>query len=1042
LAREKLFMGRIETHEELDSLRESIVRKRDPKKTCVTVCGGTGCTAWGSQAVIDALTDEMERRGLKDKVGVKKTGCHGFCERGPVVVILPKEIFYPQVTVEDIPEIVSKTIIGEEIVERLLYADPASGEKIVFAYEVPFYKKQRRIVFRDNGRIDPTDISDSIAHDGYLALSKALASMTPEQVIETVEQSGLRGRGGAGFPTGRKWRLVRAAIGDTKYVVCNGDEGDPGAFMDRSVLEGNPHLVLEGMLIAAYAVGAKIGYIYVRAEYPLAVSNLRIAISQAEELGLLGENILGSGFSCEIRLKEGAGAFVCGEETALLASIEGRKGMPRPRPPFPAQSGLWGKPTNINNVETYANVPSVITNGASSYSSLGTETSKGTKIFSLTGKVNNTGLVEVPMGTTLGEVVDDIGGGIPKGRKFKAVQTGGPSGGCIPSGYLGLPIDYESLTEIGSIMGSGGMVVMDESTCMVDIARYFLAFTQVESCGKCVPCRLGTKRMLEILTRITQGEGAEGDIELLTELAEGVKDSALCGLGQTCPNPVLSTIQYFRDEYEAHIRDKRCPAAACDALVYAPCEHTCPVNVDAVGYIALISEGRFEEALNLVRQRNPLAGVCGRVCHHPCEDKCRRGDTDDPVAIAALKRFAADYGAKMALQTKIPVVKRREEKVAIVGSGPAGLNAAYHLARWGYQVTIFEALPVAGGMLAVGIPEYRLPREVLQADINFITSLGVEIKVNTPVGAHLSLDNLFQQGYKAVLLAIGAHRGLRLGIKGEELQGVFDGVSLLRHINLARKVTLGDRVAVIGGGNVALDAARSSLRLGAKEVTIVYRRSREEMPANREEISEAGHEGIKLLYLTAPSRIVGRDGQVQSLECIRTELGEYDASGRRRPVPIEGSEFSLSVDAVIAAIGQSPDISFLRGEEGLETTRGNTFIVEPVTLATQQAGVFAAGDDVTGPATVIEAMAAGEKAAISIDKYLRGEDMRANRLAESKKPIDIPWEEERTEAGPRQQMPTLPTESRVADFREVDLGFPEEMAVKEARRCLRCDLNR
>ena len=1036
-------MSKIGTPQELDSLRESILKKRDPNNTCVTVCGGTGCTAWGGDGVRAAFAEEIERRGLENKVEVKKTGCHGFCERGPLVVILPKEIFYPQVTKDDVPEIVSKTIIGEEIVERLLYTDPASGKKIVFDYEVPFYAKQRRIVFRDNGRIDPTDISDYIAHDGYAALSKALTSMTPQQIIEEVEESGLRGRGGAGFPTGRKWRLVRAAIGDTRYIVCNGDEGDPGAFMDRSVLEGNPHLVLEGMFIAAYAIGAKVGYVYVRAEYPLAVKHLRTAISQAEELGLLGENILGSGFSFEIRIKEGAGAFVCGEETALLASIEGRRGMPRPRPPFPAQSGLWGKPTNINNVETYANVPFIIINGADWYSRLGTETSKGTKIFSLTGKVNNTGLVEVPMGTTLGEVIYGIGGGIPKGRRFKAVQTGGPSGGCIPSTQLGLPIDYESLAAVGSIMGSGGMVIMDETTCMVDIARYFLTFTQTESCGKCVLCRLGTKRMLEILTRITEGKGAEGDIELLVELGEGIKDSSLCGLGQTCPNPVLSTINYFRDEYEAHIREKRCPAAVCEALVYAPCEHTCPLNVDAVGYIALISEGRFGEALNLVRERNPLAGICGRVCHHPCEDKCRRGDLDEPIAIATLKRFAADYGAKAGIETKVSLAKPRNEKVAIVGSGPAGLNAAFHLARRGYQATIFEALPVVGGMLAVGIPEYRLPREVLQADIEFITGLGVEIKTNTPVGPDLSSGGLLEQGFKAVFIAVGAHKGQKLAIAGEDLEGVFDGVSFLRDLNLGKGVSLGDKVAVIGGGNVALDAARSALRLGAKRVSIVYRRSREEMPANEEEIEEAEREGIELLYLAAPSRILGRDGKVMSMECIRMELGEFDASGRRRPVPIKGSEFSMDVDTVVPAIGQSPDLSFLGGDDGLDTTTGGTFVVDPVTLATNRPGVFAGGDAVTGPATVIEAMAAGEKAAISIDRYLRGQDMREKRFREPRKRAEEAWEEE-TEATTerRLEIPQLPIKERLCDFREVNLGFSEEMAVKEAKRCLRCDLRK
>ncbi|TET42619.1 MAG: NADH-quinone oxidoreductase subunit F, partial [Dehalococcoidia bacterium] len=468
-------MEKIRTADELNSFRQSIIGKIDPNKTCVTVCGGTGCTAWGSAEFREALTREIKTRGLEDKVDVKMTGCHGFCERGPVTVILPKEIFYQQVTKEDVPEIVSKTLIKGEIIERLLYTDPATGKKIVFEPEVPFYKKQTRIVFRDNGRIDPTQISDYIARDGYTALSKVLTTMTPEQVIKAIEKSGLRGRGGAGFPTGRKWRLVRAAAGDTKYLVCNGDEGDPGAFMDRSVLEGNPHSVLEGMLITAYAIGVKVGYIYVRAEYPLAVRHLKIAISQAEELGLLGKNILGSGLSFQIRLKVSAGAFVCGEETGLLMSIEDKRGMPRPRPPFPAQSGLWGKPTNINNVETYANIPPIMLNGAGWYSRLGTKTSKGTKIFSLTGKINNTGLVEVPMGTTLGEVIFDIGGGIPKGRKFKAVQIGGPSGGCVPERHLDLPIDYDSLEAIGSIMGSGGLIVMDENTCAVDIARYFLS---------------------------------------------------------------------------------------------------------------------------------------------------------------------------------------------------------------------------------------------------------------------------------------------------------------------------------------------------------------------------------------------------------------------------------------------------------------------------------------------------------------------------------------------------------------------------------------
>ena len=504
---------KLKSDKDLMALREAIGKEKDPSKACVTVCGGTGCRAWGGEEVRLAFIEEIRKQGLEGKVDVMRTGCHGFCERGPVVVILPKEIFYQQVGLGDVPEIVSKTLRNDRLVERLLYTDPATGKVITYDHEVPFYKGQMRQVLSDNGRIDPTEIRDYIGRGGYSALSKSLFSMTSEQVIDEVEKSGLRGRGGAGFPTGRKWRFTRNSPGEVKYIVCNADEGDPGAFMDRSVLEGNPHLVLEGMLIAAYAIGSEHGYVYVRAEYPLAVQHLKMAMAQAEELGLIGDHILGTPFSFHLKIKEGAGAFVCGEETALLASIEGKRGMPRARPPFPAVAGLWGKPTNINNVETYANIRSIILGGSTAYAAIGTQGSKGTKIFSLTGKINNTGLVEVPMGTTLREVIFNIGGGIPRGRHFKAAQMGGPSGGCLPAKFLDLPIDYESLTGAGSMMGSGGMIVMDEKTCMVDIARFFLSFTQDESCGKCVPCRIGTKRMLEILTRITKGEGREGDIE-------------------------------------------------------------------------------------------------------------------------------------------------------------------------------------------------------------------------------------------------------------------------------------------------------------------------------------------------------------------------------------------------------------------------------------------------------------------------------------------------------------------------------------------------
>ncbi|WP_455655256.1 NADH-quinone oxidoreductase subunit NuoF [Phascolarctobacterium sp.] len=554
----------------------------------VLICGGTGCKSAGSKEVQLAFSRAIEAKGLSDEVMVVETGCHGFCEHGPLVIVYPEGTFYCRVKAEDAEEIVESHLFKGRIVERLLYHEPLTHESIPIYSEINFYKKQHRLVLANCGAINPEQIEEYIAVGGYEALAKAVTTMSPEDVIEEIKKSGLRGRGGGGFPTGMKWQFAKASVSDKKYVICNADEGDPGAFMDRSVLEGDPHKILEGMAICGYAIGADEGYIYVRAEYPLAIKRLRIAIEQAEAMGLLGDNIFGSGFSFKLHIKEGAGAFVCGEETALMASIEGKRGMPRPRPPFPAVAGLWGKPTNINNVETFGNVTSIITNGADWYAGFGTEKSKGTKVFALTGKINNTGLAEVPMGITMREIIYDIGGGITGGKKFKAVQIGGPSGGCLPESMLDLSIDYDSLTAAGAMMGSGGLVVMDEDTCMVDVARFFLNFTQSESCGKCTPCREGTKRMLEILTRITEGQGREGDIELLEELAKNIKETALCGLGQTAPNPVLSTLKYFRHEYEAHIKEKRCPAGACEKLANYEitdacrgcglCARQCPVN--------------------------------------------------------------------------------------------------------------------------------------------------------------------------------------------------------------------------------------------------------------------------------------------------------------------------------------------------------------------------------------------------------------------------------------------------------------------------------
>ena len=557
----------------------------------VLVCGGTGCTSSGSLYVSNRFEALIKEKKLDKEIKVVRTGCFGLCEQGPIVIVYPEGSFYSRIKVEDVDEIVAEHLIKGRVVERLLYKEGVKGEETASASldNIGFYKKQMRVALKNCGVIDPENIDEYIAMDGYQALAKVLTTMTPKDVIALMKESGLRGRGGAGFPTGMKWEFAAKSPVGQKYVICNADEGDPGAFMDRSVLEGDPHSVIEAMAIAGYCIGASMGYIYVRAEYPIAVQRMEIAIRQAREYGLLGKNIFESGFDFELEIRLGAGAFVCGEETALMASIEGHRGEPRSKPPFPAVRGVFGQPSSINNVETFANVPQIILNGANWFNSIGTEKSKGTKVFALGGKINNTGLVEVPMGMTLREIVYDIGGGIPGGKKFKAAQTGGPSGGCIPAQYLDLPIDYESLATIGSMMGSGGLIVMDEDTCMVDIARFFLDFTVDESCGKCVPCRIGTKRMLEILERIVEGKGREGDIEMLETLANSIRRTALCGLGQTAPNPVLSTLKYFRSEYEAHIRDKKCPAGHCKALLQyhvdavkcigcGLCAKNCPVN--------------------------------------------------------------------------------------------------------------------------------------------------------------------------------------------------------------------------------------------------------------------------------------------------------------------------------------------------------------------------------------------------------------------------------------------------------------------------------
>jgi len=1016
-----------ETQAQADAIWQALGPHEKPRILVGTAACGR---AAGAMATLEAIEKELERLNIDAELS--QVGCIGLCYAEPLVDIAKPgrpRICYTGVTAELAPKLIEDYLLNDNPHPDLALGTIGEGSiaDIGRLFEQPPLAKQRRLTLRHCGLINPEEIDDYIAVGGYKSIQKAL-KMAPQQVIDEIKGAGLRGRGGAGFSTGQKWQLCRDAVGDAKYIICNADEGDPGAFMDRSIMEGDPHAVLEGLAIGAYAMGASQGYIYIRTEYPLAVKRVRRAVKQAEESGFLGSNILGSGFSFKLKVKEGAGAFVCGEETALMASIEGKRGMPRPRPPFPAQSGLWGKPTNINNVKTLAAVPVVMEKGAAWYSKIGSEKSPGTAIFALTGKIAKSGLVEVPMGTPLHEVIWGIGGGLQGGKSFKAVQTGGPSGGCLPATLFNVSLDYESLAAVGSFMGSGGMVVMDEDTCMVDIARFFLSFTQSESCGKCVPCRLGTKQMLGILEKICAGKGQPEDIELLKDMAASIKAGSLCGLGQSAPNPVLTTIRYFLNEYEEHIYDKRCRAASCKGLAKAPCSHTCPAGIDVPRYIRAIRRGQPSEALAVIRERIPFPSVCGLVCFHPCEAKCRRAQLDDAVAIRELKRYAAEAGGDSWKQLAV-TKPATGKKVAIVGSGPAGLTCAYYLARLGHQVTVFEALPEPGGMMAVAIPDYRLPKDILKTEIKEITDLGVEIRTNTEVHAY---EELFSQGYEAIFIAIGHHKGITPGIEGEESPHFQDSLTFLREVHLGHEVKIGKRVAVIGGGNTAIDSARAARRLGAEKVVVIYRRTMEEMPASFEEVEEMLAEGVELLELTMPTRITHEDEHV-TLELRQMKPGAVEASGRRRPEPVAGTEFIMKFDNVLAAIGQRLGVS---DQFDVPTGPKDTIMVNPRTLATPKEGIFAGGDAVTGPASVIEAIAQGRLAARSIDKYLGGSGDISEVLAPPETEIPPLKEGEAR----RPVTPTMPVVQRLKGFPQVELGYDEETAIREAGRCLHCDL--
>ena len=1033
---------RIENRAQLEHLAKELAAQArtagaSPDRKQVLICTGGGCIASGAMDVVAAMKRTLAAQGLDDKVQLLQTGCLGPCAQGPVVVVYPEGVFYQNVRGDDVAEIVASHLVGGKPVTRLINKNTATGELTPLMKDLNYFQKQVKIVLRNCGVVDPLQIEDYVARDGYMALAQALTSMTPEGVVDEIKKSGLRGRGGGGFPTGLKWAFAAKTPGAVKYVLCNADEGDPGAFMDRSVLEGDPHSVIEAMAIAAFAIGAHQGYVYVRAEYPLAIERLGIAIDQARAMGLLGTDILGTGFDFDLEIRKGSGAFVCGEETALMTSIEGNRGEPRPRPPFPAVKGLWGKPSLLNNVETYANIPVILRKGAEWYASYGTARSKGTKVFALAGAIKNTGLVEIPIGMPLGELVFEVGGGIPGNKKFKAAQLGGPSGGCIPTEHLGVAVDYESLIELGAIIGSGGLIVMDDDACMVDVARFFLEFCQDESCGKCAPCRIGTKRMLEILERICDGHGEEGDVERLIELGNTIKDTALCGLGQTAPNPVLSTIRYFRHEYDAHIRDKKCPAGVCAALVRAPCQNACPAGVDVPGFVSLVGEGRYADAMRWHRERNPFASICARVCFHPCESKCRRAGLDAPVAIRGVKRFMVEQDVAAELPSMAQAPENAARKVAIVGAGPAGLSCAYFLARLGYAPTVFEGEARPGGMLIQTIPAYRLPREKLDQEIDLIRRMGVDIRCNQRLGRDFTMGDLRGRGFEAVFLGIGAAKGSTLGIPGDDAAGVTEALSFLKAHNLGADPKVGQHVAVIGGGNAAIDAARTAFRLGAKDVTVVYRRRRNEMPAWDEEIDEALREGVRLETLVAPVEVAVQDGRAVGLVCQRMELGGYDKSGRRRPVPIKGQIFTIPVDQIIAAIGQSVDADGLFGDLAVDRNRDGTLKADPATGATSLDWLFAGGDAAVGPSSVVEAIAWGERAAVAIDARLTGAEhafWRADR------PVDTAFDPDADPSSAQRAHDCLkPVAERRNNFDEVELTWSAQVALAEAKRCLRCD---
>lgn len=1037
----------------LEKIRQQGMAKFLPDVPKISV--GMGTCGLGNEAreVYESLQKAI--KASKTKIHLSSVGCFGFCAEETLVnCYVPGQpmVILHKVTPKDAENIVNGLSRGIIPLKKALcriekwnfYTSRVEFgvglSSVPLWNEIPFFKGQKKIVLRDSGLINPEDIEEYIAVGGYSALLKALTQMSPDSVLQEIKNSKLRGRGGAGFPTAIKWEMMKKVETDKKYIICNADEGDPGAYMNRNEIESDPHALIEGMIIGAYVMGASEGIMYVRAEYPLAVERFKKAVAAAKEYGILGNNIFGSSFSFDISYVEGAGAFVCGEETALIASIEGRAGRPLPRPPYPAQKGLWGKPTNINNVETWINVPVIVTIGGNDFAKFGTQNSTGTKVFSLVGKIKNTGLVELPLGTPLENIIYQMGEGTGNKKKIRAVQTGGPSGGCIPVELFNTPVDYESLTKLGTIMGSGGMVVMDQDNCMVDVARYFVEVTYNESCGKCTPCREGLAQALALLNKITRGEATMEDLDTLERLSYVIRDASLCGLGQTSSNPVISTLRYFRDEYEKHIIQKRCKAGVCESLFMALCENSCPMHMNIPGYLQLLKEGRIEEAFELTLRDNPLPGTVGRICYFHCQMRCRREMVDDPVSQGDIHRYLADTMYKMGKEQEIYKRLLKEKlsptgkSVAIVGAGPAGLTAAYFLSRLGHQVTVYDNHAKAGGILQYGIPAYRLPKDGLNKELELFKKLGVKFVFNTRVGTDVSFKALQKQN-DAVLITVGAQKDIELDIPGRHLNGVLQGYEFLEEFAAGKKLHIGKKVVIVGAGNVAIDAARSCLRLGA-DVSIVYRRDRDEMPANEHEIKDALDEMIQFKFMSAPLKIIGDlKGKVTGLEVRKMKFDGFDNSGRKKPVETGETEI-LECNTVILSVGEKVDFEPAK-EIGLELRKNGTIKVSQPSCRTNLPKVYAGGDAVSGPATVSEAMGLARQAAEAIDIDLMKEK-RFHRLFRDFKYKDEVLPE--PEGGKKVIPKKLNVKERISSFQEVLGGYSGEEALHEAARCLRCDV--